>query len=83
VAGRSLAGSGSQLRDSLNTDVQVFQLLSDDILRHTRTQVLHQKSRTAFLWEGEGVETRTVFPFKGPQCSDRGSELVGGLWDDN
>jgi len=75
--------AGLQLRDSLNTDVQGFQLLSDDTLRHTPNQVLHQKSHTAVLWESEGVETHTIFPIKGPQCTDHGSEPVGGLWDDH
>ena len=73
-----MAGSGSQLRDSLNTNVQGFQLFSDDALRHTPTQVLHQKSCTAVLWELEGVETHTVFHIKGPQRTDSDSEPVGG-----
>jgi len=76
--GQSLAVSGSQLCDSLNTDVERFQLLSYDALGHTHTQVLHQKSRTAVLWECEGVETHIVFPIKGPQHTDRGSEPIGG-----
>jgi len=39
LGGVRIATAGSQLRDSLNTDVQGFQLLSDDAVRHTRTQV--------------------------------------------
>ena len=59
-----MAESGSPLRDSLNTDVQGFQLLSYDALSHTPTQVLHHKLRTAILWEREGVETHTAFPIR-------------------
>jgi len=73
-----IATAGFHLRDSLKTEVQGFQLLCDDALRHTPTQVLHQKSRTAVLREREGVETDTVFPLKGQQPTDRGSEPVGG-----
>ena len=74
-----IATAGSQLRDTLNTDVQGFQLRSDDALRHTPTQFLHQTSRTAVLWDREGFEILTVFPVKGPQHIERGSETVGGL----
>ena len=69
--------AGSQLRDSLNTDVQVFLLLSDYALRHILTQVLHRKSLTAVLWEREDVETHTVLPIEGPQRTGRGSEPFG------
>jgi len=55
---------GSKLGDSLNTDVEGFRLLSDDAIRHTPTQVHHQNSRTAILWEREDVETHTVFPLR-------------------
>jgi hypothetical protein len=47
-AGRAVLGvilfaiAGSQLHDSLDTNVQDFDLLSDDALRLTLTQVLHQ-----------------------------------------
>ena len=57
---------GSQLSYFLNRYVQGFQVLTDGALRPNTTKVLHQKSRTAFLWEREGVETHTVFPIKGP-----------------
>jgi hypothetical protein len=33
-----------ELRDSLNTTILGFQLLSDDVLRHSPTEVLHQRS---------------------------------------
>ena len=69
---------GTQLSDSLDTNVQGFQLLPDDALRHAPTQVLHQQPHTAVLCEGEGVKTHTFLPIKGPQCTDRGSESVGG-----
>ena len=78
LGGGRIAKAGSQLHDFLNTDVQGFQLLSDDALRPTPTQILHQKSRTAAPLEREGVETHTVFPIKRPLRNDRGSEPVGG-----
>jgi hypothetical protein len=43
-----VAAAGSQLHDSLDTNVQGFHL-PDDALRHTPTQVLPQKSHTAVL----------------------------------
>jgi len=79
VLGRvRIATAGLQLRDSLNTDVEGIHLLSEDALRHTLTQVLHQKSRTAILWDREGVESHTVFPIKETQRTDSGSKPVGG-----
>ena len=60
-------------------NVQRFELLSDDALRHTPTQVLYQKPHTAVLRKREGVETHTFLPFEGPQCS----EHVGGWWGDH
>ena len=74
-----VATTGSQLRNSLDTKDQGFQLLSDDALRHTPTQVLHQKLHTVVLREDEGVETHTLLAIKGPQCTDHGSEPVGVL----
>jgi hypothetical protein len=44
-----VAAAGSQLHDSLDTNVQRFQLLPYDVLRHTPTQVLHQKPHAAIL----------------------------------
>ena len=70
--------AGSQLRDPLDTNLQGFELLSDDAHRHTPTQVLYQKPHTAVLRETEGVETHTLPPIDGPQCADRDSEPVGG-----
>jgi hypothetical protein len=55
-----VAAVGTQLRDSLDTNVQGFQLLPDDALRHTPTQVLHQKPKTAAFREREGVENHTL-----------------------
>jgi hypothetical protein len=55
---------GSQLHDSLDTNVQGIQLLPDDALRHSLTQVLYQKPHTAVLWEREGVETHTFPPLR-------------------
>ena len=54
-----------QLRDSLNTDIQVFQLLSDDALRRTPTQVHLQMSRTAVLW-GNLVRPNGLFLYRSP-----------------
>jgi len=48
----------------MKTVVLGFQLVSDDVLWHTPTQVLKQKSRTAVIWERECVETHTVFPIE-------------------
>jgi hypothetical protein len=78
-----IAAAGSQLHDSLDTNVQGCQLLPDDALRHTPTQVLHQKPHTAVLWEIEGVETHTLPPIEGPQRTDHGSEPVGVCWYDH
>ena len=65
----------TQLCYTLDTNVQGFQLLPDDALRHTPTQVVYQKPHTAVLWERECVEHHTL-PIDGPQCADRGSEPV-------
>ena len=62
-------------------NVQGLQLLPDDGLRHSPAQVLQQEPHTAVLPEREGVETHTLPPIEGPQCSDRGCETVGLLWD--
>jgi hypothetical protein len=78
-----IAASGSQLHYSLNTNVQGFQLLPNDALRHTPTQVIHKKTHTAVLWEREVVETYTLPSIDGPQRTDHGSESVGGCWYDH
>jgi hypothetical protein len=44
-----IAAAGAELRDSLETNVQGFQLLSDDALRHLFFQVLYQQSHAAIL----------------------------------
>ena len=73
-----VATAGTQLSDSLDTNFQGFQFLPDDALRHAPTEVLDQQPHTAVLWEGEGVKTHTFLPIKGPQCTDCGTESVGG-----
>jgi len=52
--------SRSELRDSLDTNVQGFELLPDDALRHTPAQFLYQTPRTAVLRDRDGVETHTL-----------------------
>jgi len=71
-----VATAGTQLCDTLDTNVQGFKLLPDDSLRHTPTQVLYQKPHTAVLRDCEGVETHIIPPIEGPQCADSGSEPV-------
>jgi len=68
--------AGTELCASLDTNVQGFQLLPDDALRHTPTQVLYQKPHTAVLWEREGVEIHTLPSIDEPQCADSSSEPV-------
>jgi hypothetical protein len=68
---------------SLNTNIQGFQLLADDALRHTPAQVLQQKTHTAVLWEREGVETHNLPPIEGQQSTDHGLESVGVCWYDH
>jgi hypothetical protein len=77
LKGVLIATPRTQLSDSLDTNVQGFQLLPDDTLMHASTQVLHQQPHTAVVWEVEGVKTHPFLPIKGPQFSDRGSETVG------
>jgi hypothetical protein len=52
---------------TLDTNVQGFELLTNDALRHTPTQVHYQKPHTAVLWERQGVKTRTLSPIEGSQ----------------
>ena len=78
-----VATTGTQLRDSLDKNVQEFELLPDEALRHTSTQILYRKPHTAVLRDCEGVETHTLLSIEGPQCADSGSEPVGGWWDDH
>jgi hypothetical protein len=58
------AAAGSQLHDSLDTNIQGFQLLPDDALRHTPTGVLYQKPHTTVFREREVVETHTLPPLR-------------------
>jgi hypothetical protein len=73
-----IAAAGAKLRDSLDTNVQGFQLLSGDALRHSFPEVLHQQSHAAFLRQREGVKNYTFLAVKGPQRADRVSEAIGG-----
>jgi hypothetical protein len=57
-----IATTGLQLRDSLYTDAQGFQLLPDDALMRTPTQVLYQQPHTLDLREHEGLEFTPSFP---------------------
>jgi len=75
-----VATAGTQLSDYLETKVHGIQLILYDVLRHAPAMILHQKSRTAVIWEIEGVKAHTFFPIEGQQCSDRSSEFVGGRW---
>jgi hypothetical protein len=50
------------MHDSLDTNIQGFHLFPDDVLRHTPTQVLHQKPYAAVFRESEGVKTHTLSP---------------------
>jgi hypothetical protein len=52
-----VATAGTQLRDSLDTNVQGLELLPVDAIRHAPAQFFHQDPRTAVLREREGVET--------------------------
>jgi len=57
-----VAKAGTQLRDSLDMNVEGLELLPDDALRHDSAQVFHQNPHTAVLREREVVETHTVPP---------------------
>ena len=57
-----VAAVGEQLRDSLDTNVQGFQLLTDDDIRHAPSQVVYQQSQTVALRERDGVVAHTSFP---------------------
>jgi hypothetical protein len=73
-----VANPGAQLRDPLDTNVQGFELLTDDAFRHASAQVLYQQPHTAVLREREGVEAHTLFHIKGTQLDDRVSETIAG-----
>jgi hypothetical protein len=72
-----ITAAGAKLGDSLDTNVQSFQLLPDDALRHSFAEVLHQQLHAAVLRQREGVKTHTLLA-QGPQRADRGSEAIGG-----
>ena len=67
----------AELQDSLDTNAQTLQLLSDNVFRHVSAKILDQQPYTAVLREEESVKTHTLAPVKGPQCTDRGSEAFG------
>jgi hypothetical protein len=50
-----------------------IELIPDEALRNTPTQILHQKPHTAVLREIEGLETQTL-----PQSKDRSALTVAG-----
>jgi hypothetical protein len=62
LGGVLVASARMQLCNFLDTNVQWFQLLSDDALGHTPAQVLNQEPHTTVLRECEGVETHTFPP---------------------
>jgi hypothetical protein len=64
LGGVLIATPGSQLRDSLDTNVQEFELLADETLGHTPAQLLNQEPHTAVLRSREGVENHTFLPIK-------------------
>jgi len=64
LRGVLVATARTQVRDSLDTNVQRLELLSDDDLKHAPTQVLHQKPHTVVLRERYGVEAHTL-PHRG------------------
>jgi hypothetical protein len=45
-------GGRSGAADSLDTNVQGFQLLSNDVLRHPFAEILYLQPRAAILWQG-------------------------------
>jgi hypothetical protein len=49
LGGVLVTAAGSELHDPLNIHVQGFKLLTDNVLRHPLTQVLHQQSHTVVL----------------------------------
>jgi hypothetical protein len=74
--------AGSDLHDSLYTNVQGFEFLEDDAFRHSPAQILHEFPYTAVIPERESVKSHTLLPIKGLQFTDRGTEPVDSRWDD-
>jgi len=75
--GLLVTAARAELQDSLDTDAQTLQLLPDDVFRQVSAKFLDQQPHTAVIREGESVKTHTLAPIKGPQCTDRGSEIFG------
>jgi hypothetical protein len=65
LGGVLVAAAGSELHDSLNLNVQRFQLLPDSVLRLPLAKILYQQSHTAILRKRESVETHTLPSIKG------------------
>jgi hypothetical protein len=51
LLGVLVAAPRAELHDPLDTHAKGSQLLSDNVLRHAATQVLHEKSGAAIFWE--------------------------------
>jgi hypothetical protein len=54
-----IAAAGSELRNSLDTNIPGFQLLSYDALRHPFPEILYQQPNAAILRKGEGLKKIT------------------------
>ena len=70
--------AGTQLHYSLGMNIKGLQLLPDDALRHSPSQVLHQLPHTTVIRK-RGVESHNLPLIKGPQYTDDGSKTVGGF----
>ena len=75
VLGGFLVTAAGLQHDSLDTNVQGFQLL-DDGLRHSATQFTRNNTQRS-TWSVK-VWKLTPAPMKGPQCINHSSEPVGG-----
>jgi hypothetical protein len=51
ILGVLVVAPRAKLHDPLDTDAKGLQLLSDDVLVHTATQILNKKAGAAVLWE--------------------------------
>ena len=68
VHGRVLVASpGTQMRDSLDTNVQGHEVLTDYVLRQPPVLVIQKESRISVLRELENVETHILPPIERPQ----------------
>jgi hypothetical protein len=80
VLGRVLiAAPGAKLHDSPDTNIQGFQLLSDD----PPPEIPNQQPHAAILWQGEGLKTHTLFAVKGTQSAKCDCEAIGSSWEDH